>query len=297
MLASDDKNSVLAEVNRGELQQNAYSPYGHSPSGEGALGYNGELREGQVGWYLLGNGYRAFNPLLMRFHSPDSWSPFGEGGLNAYTYVMGDPVGYTDPTGHVGFIKRLAMAFMMSGDDAAMASGSIASSQSLVNVTSRLEDLTLGGRQSRVSMRQPSAGRGRSPTPDYESNSPDYSPVNSRSNSAERQTPGSSRNNQRPLADEVQTAADKRNREVARQKSRQERVVRKIERNRRKYPDEYKEAISVSKPNVFTGQVDGHYNKYYTTDVRLSDNEKFGLPVYKKVLSVPLKAKRVREYQ
>ncbi|EGH35731.1 hypothetical protein PSYJA_44541, partial [Pseudomonas syringae pv. japonica str. M301072] len=37
-----------------------------------------------TGHYLLGNGYRAFNPVLMRFNSPDSLSPFGEGGVNAY---------------------------------------------------------------------------------------------------------------------------------------------------------------------------------------------------------------------
>ncbi|RMN11653.1 RHS repeat-associated core domain-containing protein, partial [Pseudomonas syringae group genomosp. 3] len=37
----------------------------------------------------------------MRFNSPDSLSPFGEGGLNAYGYVGGDPVGFGDPSGHV----------------------------------------------------------------------------------------------------------------------------------------------------------------------------------------------------
>ncbi len=36
----------------------------------------------------------------MRFHSPDSLSPFGEGGLNAYAYGEGDSVNGVDPTGH-----------------------------------------------------------------------------------------------------------------------------------------------------------------------------------------------------
>ncbi|WP_420329543.1 RHS repeat-associated core domain-containing protein, partial [Pseudomonas avellanae] len=50
-----------------------------------------------------------------RFNSPDSLSPFGEGGLNAYGYVGGDPVGFVDETGHMPFKKswnnlpRLAM--------------------------------------------------------------------------------------------------------------------------------------------------------------------------------------------
>ncbi len=38
---------------------------------------------------MLGNGYRAYSPVLMRFNSPDSWSPFGEGGVNAYAYIEG----------------------------------------------------------------------------------------------------------------------------------------------------------------------------------------------------------------
>lgn len=51
--------------------------------------------------YLLGNGYRAYNPALMRFNSPDNQSPFGEGGLNAYAYCAGDPVNSVDPSGHM----------------------------------------------------------------------------------------------------------------------------------------------------------------------------------------------------
>ena len=41
----------------------------------------------------------------MRFHSPDSWSPFGGGGLNAYMYCVGDPVNRADPTGHVPWVE------------------------------------------------------------------------------------------------------------------------------------------------------------------------------------------------
>jgi hypothetical protein len=43
----------------------------------------------------------------MRFNSPDSLSPFGEGGMNAYAYCSGDPVNREDRTGHVwGFLKK-----------------------------------------------------------------------------------------------------------------------------------------------------------------------------------------------
>ncbi|MEE1921314.1 RHS repeat-associated core domain-containing protein [Pseudomonas sp. 148P] len=54
----------------------------------------------KTGYYLLGQGYRAYNPVLMRFTSADSWSPFGRGGLNAYAYCAGDPVNASDPSGH-----------------------------------------------------------------------------------------------------------------------------------------------------------------------------------------------------
>jgi hypothetical protein len=47
----------------------------------------------------------------MRFNSPDSWSPFGEGGINSYTYCLGDPVNGTDRSGHTAFfIKRILRA-------------------------------------------------------------------------------------------------------------------------------------------------------------------------------------------
>ncbi|MGN8276578.1 RHS repeat-associated core domain-containing protein [Pseudomonas sp. SMN5] len=103
LLMCDDKNSVLGELTQQGLKGIAYSPYGHRTVEalmKGHLGYNGERRERQTGWYLLGNGYRVFNPRLMRFHSPDNLSPFGKGGVNAYMYCVGDPVNSVDPTGH-----------------------------------------------------------------------------------------------------------------------------------------------------------------------------------------------------
>ncbi|WP_317846743.1 RHS repeat-associated core domain-containing protein [Pseudomonas sp. GL-RE-29] len=104
LLASSKSQSILAEVSRGEASAVSYSAYGHLLSDHllsTRLGFNGELREPHTGWYMLGNGYRAYNPLLMRFHSPDKLSPFGAGGLNAYMYCVGDPINYRDPTGRI----------------------------------------------------------------------------------------------------------------------------------------------------------------------------------------------------
>jgi len=103
LLATDNRNSVIAEVVDGKTNQMVYSAFGYLSAEQEVttrLGFNGELREAQSCWYLLGNGYRAYNPRLMRFHSPDSWSPFGRGGLNPYMYCVGDPVNRSDPTGH-----------------------------------------------------------------------------------------------------------------------------------------------------------------------------------------------------
>ncbi|WP_080482256.1 RHS repeat-associated core domain-containing protein [Pseudomonas syringae] len=103
LLATDQQRSVLQLLDNTGTRSLVYSPYGHLPADSGLtslLGFNGEHRDPVTGHYLLGNGYRAFNPVLMRFNSPDSLSPFGEGGINAYAYCAGDPVNFADPTGH-----------------------------------------------------------------------------------------------------------------------------------------------------------------------------------------------------
>lgn len=103
LLMTDGKNSVLAEAGQGELRKATYDAYGARNQDDDlkcSLGFNGEVRDPQSGWYLLGQGYRAYNPTLMRFHSPDSLSPFGAGGVNPYTYCAVDPINFVDPTGH-----------------------------------------------------------------------------------------------------------------------------------------------------------------------------------------------------
>ncbi|OBS39847.1 RHS repeat-associated core domain-containing protein [Pseudomonas syringae] len=106
LLTTDQQRSVLRLVDKSGIEPVAYSAYGHHPAESGLtswLGFNGERRDSVTGHYLLGNGYRAYNPVLMRFNSPDSLSPFDEGGLNAYGYCGGDPVGVVDPSGHMPF--------------------------------------------------------------------------------------------------------------------------------------------------------------------------------------------------
>ncbi|WP_081009855.1 RHS repeat-associated core domain-containing protein [Pseudomonas asplenii] len=115
LLAMDSQGSVLQALDGAQRQAMTYSPYGGQTPTSGlssVLGFNGERPDPVTGHYLLGNGYRAFNPVLMRFNSPDSLSPFGKGGINVYAYCGLNPVGNIDPTGH--FYWRLA-AFAVGG--------------------------------------------------------------------------------------------------------------------------------------------------------------------------------------
>lgn len=102
LLATDRQTSVLHSINPAQRQPQVYSPYGFRSADNGLLsvmGFNGERPDPVTGHYLLGQGHRAYNPVLMRFNSPDTLSPFGKGGINAYAYCANNPVTRIDPTG------------------------------------------------------------------------------------------------------------------------------------------------------------------------------------------------------
>lgn len=110
LIVTDAPGSVIHALGGDQSRAFGYMPYGTRAPTQAPLhlpGFNGERLDPVTGHYLLGNGYRAFNPVLMRLNSPDSLSPFGEGGLNAYAYCVGDPVNQTDASGHIGV--RLAV--------------------------------------------------------------------------------------------------------------------------------------------------------------------------------------------
>ncbi|MEE4093290.1 RHS repeat-associated core domain-containing protein [Pseudomonas viridiflava] len=105
LLATDQQSSVIATPQ----SVISYTPYGHRRPLAAPLnlpGFTGQQVDPITGHYLLGNGYRAFNPSLMRLNSPDNLSPFGDGGLNAYAYCVGDPVNWIDIEGHAPAFLR-----------------------------------------------------------------------------------------------------------------------------------------------------------------------------------------------
>ncbi|MHA6124887.1 RHS repeat-associated core domain-containing protein [Pseudomonas fluorescens group sp. PF-1] len=141
LLATDQQRSVLSLLDAVARHPLAYTPYGHRQNGLlSLLGFNGERRDPVTGSYLLGNGYRAFNPVLMRFNSPDSWSPFGEGGLNGYGYCVGDPVNRMDPMGHAwNFVKAVlrSRGLIKSNMQGIQNAGTSLTSPSVASNTSR----------------------------------------------------------------------------------------------------------------------------------------------------------------
>ncbi|MBV7528380.1 MULTISPECIES: RHS repeat-associated core domain-containing protein [Pseudomonas] len=127
LLATDQQRTVLHTLKANQQRHNiAYSPYGHRPVENGLLsllGFNGERPDPATGYYLLGNGYRAFNPVLMRFNSPDNLSPFEKGGLNAYMYCLGNPINWQDTNGHFAIMTGLNKALKAFGNKISSAFG------------------------------------------------------------------------------------------------------------------------------------------------------------------------------
>lgn len=113
LLGTDASTVIIKKSVAEEVKRFSYLPFGFLFLEEGQrlnLAFNGQYLERLMRCYLLGNGYRAFNAVLMRFMSPDSWSPFARGGINGYVYCGGDPVNRHDPSGHISSTKLWYMS-------------------------------------------------------------------------------------------------------------------------------------------------------------------------------------------
>lgn len=119
LLASDALHSTLLINPQQKAKTYCYSPYGYQPTHPGLPAFTGQVPEPVMGGYLLGNGYRLYSPLLMRFNSPDNWSPFGAAGINPYVYCDSDPVNHSDPSGHIKILKAVKSAALKAFDTVA----------------------------------------------------------------------------------------------------------------------------------------------------------------------------------
>nr|WP_241493793.1 RHS repeat-associated core domain-containing protein [Enterobacter cancerogenus] len=137
LTASDRNDSLLWSRDSSQKEGNlhAWSPYGSGNPTDLLPGFDGERADPVSGTYHLGNGYRAYNPVLMRFNCPDNLSPFGAGGINPYAYCAGDPINQTDPSGHISWqgilgivtgVIGIGLAIFTAGASVAAASGVLA---------------------------------------------------------------------------------------------------------------------------------------------------------------------------
>ncbi|MCU6275499.1 RHS repeat protein [Morganella morganii] len=116
LTGTDHNNSLIWSENKNDgATRHNWSPYGSGNPVDLLPGFNGERCDPVSGSYHLGNGYRAYNPVLMRFNCPDNLSPFGEGGINPYAYCAGDPVNFTDPSGHMSTSAGVAIGVGIAG--------------------------------------------------------------------------------------------------------------------------------------------------------------------------------------
>ena len=104
LCGTDRIRSTACALCQGDVTRFSYDPYGanvREATSSLLLGFTGERQDPILAVAHLGNGYRAFSHILMRFLSPDSDSPFGPGGVNPYVYCGSDPLNSVDPSGHI----------------------------------------------------------------------------------------------------------------------------------------------------------------------------------------------------
>lgn len=158
LLATDVQGSVMSEWSSTLYTSQGYTPYGYcrgSSEQSSLLGFNGEWRDESSGYYLLGNGSRVYNPVLMRFCSPDTLSPFDKGGVNAYAYCSGDPLNWQDPSGQVRLPVQLAsLLALLSAANPVQVPKAITKAKETITLASQalvgsksVPDFTSAGRQ------------------------------------------------------------------------------------------------------------------------------------------------------
>lgn len=131
LIGSTQSGSTQLNQSQDTCQLTVFTAYGNATEPKNYAMFNGERRDPLSGNSHLGNGYRAYNPVLMRFHCPDSLSPFGQGGVNSYVYCGSDPVNLVDPSGHMGLMADLVEVFVgaaatLNQTDTVAESGSLA---------------------------------------------------------------------------------------------------------------------------------------------------------------------------
>jgi RHS repeat-associated protein len=96
--------SLTTDASGNVVARQSYYPYGSVRSGGGLptdITFTGHRSESGLGSLMHFNA-RMYSPLIGRFISPDTIvpEPGNPQALNRYAYVLGNPLRYTDPSGH-----------------------------------------------------------------------------------------------------------------------------------------------------------------------------------------------------
>lgn len=105
--------SVSTDGSGAEKSRTLFYPFGTTRSSTGTLGtemkFTGQRLDG-TGLYFYSARY--YDPTIGRFLSPDTEIPsfMNAQSLNRYSYVLNNPLKYTDPTGHWPSLKSIGKA-------------------------------------------------------------------------------------------------------------------------------------------------------------------------------------------
>ncbi len=101
---------VVTNSSGANVEQIHYYPYGKTLSDDGSVSvkhkFTSQELDRETGLYNY--GARCYDPVLGRFTTADPIvpNPTNPQGLNRYSYVLNNPLKYTDPSGH-GWFKRI----------------------------------------------------------------------------------------------------------------------------------------------------------------------------------------------
>jgi RHS repeat-associated protein len=97
-------SSVVTDASGYNVEEIYYYPFGQTRVDSGSVNlhnkYTGQEQDGETGLYYYNARY--YDPAIGRFISADTIvpDPFNPQAFNRYSYVLNNPLSYTDPTGH-----------------------------------------------------------------------------------------------------------------------------------------------------------------------------------------------------
>ena len=106
---------LVTDEDGNKVEKTAYMPFGEVLSGgESRFGFTGKEKDKETG--LMYYGARYYSPSFKRFTQPDSVIAdiYNPQNLNRYSYVLNNPVKYTDPSGNEFALATVAAVILVA---------------------------------------------------------------------------------------------------------------------------------------------------------------------------------------